>query len=139
MNSVNAYTAGLIDGEGSITLAKYGRFRFPLVSVSSTTLGFLEFLKTQHGGYISKKSRKAKEHHKTGYAWSVQRDKALVVLERVALYLLEPEKKRRADLILSRYKGVTPRNGRYSAEMESAKFEFEKEFFSTNTHVNTVL
>jgi hypothetical protein len=139
MELLDAYTAGLIDGEGSITLPKYKEFRYPMVSVSSTTYGLVSFLKKRYGGCISQKKKKAKSHHKTGYAWAVQRDAALEVLTKVSEYLREPEKKRRAKLILRYYKNLTPRNGKYTEQMRTAKQKFEKKFFSTTTHVNTAL
>lgn len=53
---IYAYTAGIIDGEGTITLTKIhssNEFRYPVVSVSSTTYSFLEYLKLHFGGTIT--------------------------------------------------------------------------------------
>ena len=44
--------------------------------------------------------------------------------------LIIPAKKKRAQLILTKYKLVTPRNGRYSEEMLKAKINFYNEFIS---------
>ncbi len=41
----SAYLAGIIDGEGTITLTKDGEFRYPAVSVASTTIEILEWCK----------------------------------------------------------------------------------------------
>ncbi|MDS1004103.1 hypothetical protein P9J83_11430 [Clostridium sporogenes] len=43
-------------------------------------------------------------------------------------YLIIKTKKKRAQLIIKKYKSVPPRNGKYSNEMIKAKEEFYKEF-----------
>ena len=43
---IYAYTAGIIDGEGTITLTKthsHNEFRYPVLSMTSTTYSFLEY------------------------------------------------------------------------------------------------
>ena len=52
------------------------------------------------------------------------------MLSEISEYLLEPNKKARADLILNKYKEVTPRNGRYSEEKLRQKLQFEEDFFN---------
>ena len=52
---IYAYVAGLIDGEGTITLTKINsnkKFRYPVLSLTSTTYSFLEYLKSNFGGTI---------------------------------------------------------------------------------------
>ena len=44
--------------------------------------------------------------------------------------LIIPSKKKRAELILTKYKLVTSRNGGYSEEMLKAKIDFYNEFIS---------
>ena len=44
--------------------------------------------------------------------------------------LIIPSKKKRAELLLNKYKDLTPRNGRYSDKLLKAKFNFYKEFLS---------
>jgi len=58
------YTAGLIDGEGSICLSiqRKNQNRSPVISVSSTTYEIPLYLKETHGGSISK-HKVYKEHH----------------------------------------------------------------------------
>ena len=53
----------------------------------------------------------------------------------VHYFILTPDliisaKKKRAQLILTKYKLVTPRNGRYSEEMLKAKIDYYNEFIS---------
>lgn len=49
-------------------------------------------------------------------------------LQMIAPYLVISSKKIRAKLILTKYKSITPRNGRYSVELKAAKEEFSKRF-----------
>ena len=124
------YIAGIIDGEGSICLTKQrsNEFRSPTVSVPSTTYEMLEYLKDNVGGCISTKKTYA-EHHKPCWVWAIKTNLAIELLTEVKEYLLVPEKKYRADLIVNEYKSVTPRNGRYNEEKLKAKLDFEKRFF----------
>ncbi len=123
------YTAGLFDGEGTVTLATAnGKFRFPVVSVSSTTHSLLEFLQNSYGGHISK-HKTYKDHHLKSWSWKATHDAALIFLKKVLPYLKEPEKQRRALLLIHDYKKVTRRNGKYSKKQLEEKFAFEQKFF----------
>ena len=125
------YVAGIIDGEGSISLTKLhasDKFRAPYIEVTSTTYAILEKLKELYGGTISKVTKK-EEHWKQAYKWAISYNKVIELLEDVSDYLLEPKKKTRAKLILNEYKLLTPRNGKYSAEGIQKKLDFEKRFF----------
>lgn len=123
------YTAGLFDGEGTVTLATAnGKFRYPVVSVSSTTYSLLEFLQNNYGGHISK-HKTYKAHHMQSWSWKTTHNSALLFLEKILNYLKEPEKQRRALLLTQRYKKVTRRNGRYSKKQQEEKLAFEYQFF----------
>lgn len=131
------YTAGLFDGEGTVTLAtSNGKFRYPVVSVSSTTLCLLEFLQQTYGGYISK-HKTYQDHHKTSWSWKTTYDNALAFLERLLPYLKEPEKRRRAMLLTQQYKNVTLRNGKYSSLQLERKLALEQEFFHPSDSYGT--
>ena len=126
------YIAGIIDGEGSICLTKEhsdSQFRYPNIQVSSTTYEILEYLKTHVGGSISKKTEK-NEKYKQSWKWMIKTNLTIELLEQITDYLLVPEKKYRAELIINEYKNVTPRNGRYSEEKLQKKLDFEKRFFA---------
>ena len=125
-----AYVAGIIDGEGTITLTRQraNEYRSPVVSVSSTTLEILEYLKQHYGGCISK-HKVYQDHHKQAWSWKVERSSSYKILQDIQPYLLCPEKKHRCELILSTYQSVTPRNGRYTEEMKTLKENFEYQFF----------
>lgn len=122
------YLAGIIDGEGSITLAKNKQFRYPMLEVSSTTYQIVEYLKKHFGGVISKKNER-NPNWKQAYIWKIEHRKAISLLEEIVSYLNEPKKKARAQLIIKDYIRLTPRNGRYSEEMKQQKLKFEEEFF----------
>lgn len=128
------YIAGLIDGEGSISLMKdraSSKFRYPCVEMTSTTLPMLEKIKELAGGTIVTQ-KTYKSNYKQSWHYQVRSDKAIALLEEVKDYLLEPKKKYRAELICSTYKSVTPRNGKYSDEMLQKKLKFEEDFFKEN-------
>lgn len=126
-----AYVAGIIDGEGTITLTrlyKNARWKTPIVSVSSTTQEILEFLRGLYGGPIVK-HKTYQPHHKQSWSWRLERRRAIQLCEDILPFLLEPEKRYRAALLVQEYVEVTPRNGHYSQKMCAAKEDFEYRFF----------
>lgn len=125
------YIAGIIDGEGSICLTRnrLNEFRSPSVTVASTTYELIEYLKNKIGGVVSIKA-KEKDNYKQSWIWCIRTNLALELLEEIQNYLLVPEKKYRANLLTSKYKQVTPRNGKYSEEKLKEKLAFEEEFFN---------
>ena len=128
-----AYIAGIIDGEGSIMLQRFhkGDLPAPCVSIASTTIELLEWIKEVSGvGIIKKKKNYNCEKHKDCYSYVVKHDKAIELIKDIYPYLVIEIKKKRAELIIRRYTAVTPRNGRYSEEMMREKEEFYKEFIS---------
>jgi hypothetical protein len=126
------YTAGLIDGEGTITLSKLnsGEFRSPVISISSTSYELLEFLKTNYGGSISK-HKVYKNHHKQSWSWKIVNDRAVELCTNLLPFLLEKSKLKRCKLISKFYKKLTPRNGKYPDELTKKKRQFEQLFFSS--------
>lgn len=130
-NTIIAYAAGLIDGEGTITLTKQGKgkTRSAAVTMSSTTIELLEFMKSHFGGHIIK-LKSTNPNWKQAWHWQISYNRSLEVLELVAPYLLEPRKRQRAELILLKYKAVTPRNGQYTSELLEDRVQFETEFFA---------
>ncbi len=115
-----AYLAGIIDGEGTVTLTKHHKNETPSpdVSVANNNLQLLKWIRSLVGGVIiSKKKRKA--HHNDSYAWSIRHDKAIQLLEQINQYLIV--KKAQADLIIKKYKSVTHRSGQYTPDMFEKK------------------
>jgi hypothetical protein len=74
-----AYIAGLVDGEGSITLSRKHRNenRHLGLTISSTELPMLEFVLAATGvGKITNKAR-SQPHHSHSYAYAVYNRQAL--------------------------------------------------------------
>ena len=132
-NEQKAYIAGIIDGEGSIMLLKFhgNQFPSPCVSISSTTIELLEWMKdvTKIGPIKSKKNYNT-EKHTDSFTYTIKYDDSINLLIEIEPYLVIKNKKIRARLIIKKYKSVTPRNGKYSDEMLKAKEEFYKEFIN---------
>ncbi len=115
-----AYLAGIVDGEGTVTLTRHRKEETPgpRVAVANNNLRLLEWIKSRVGGVIVSK-KKRKPHHSDSYAWYAQQDRALRFLDEIKKYLII--KKPHADLILQKYKSVTHRAGKYTPEMLSKK------------------
>ena len=132
-SSEAAYIAGIIDGEGTVTLTRThrGENRRPIVSISSTELPLLEYVRAVVGaGRITRKAR-ARPYHSPSFAYCLSSRQALSLLRQVSGYL-RTYKSQRAQLLLDHYVRVTPRNGRYSAEQRQEKDAFEARFFAVS-------
>jgi hypothetical protein len=126
-----AYVAGIIDGEGTITLTRThrGENRRPLLSISSTESALLLYVQSVIGaGRITNKAC-SRPHHTPSFTYVISSRQALAVLSQVAQYL-RTYKLSRARLLLDEYASVTPRNGRYSPEQRVARQQFEDRFFA---------
>lgn len=130
-----SYAAGLFDGEGTVTLTrnKANEQRSPTVSLSSTTYELVQFMKDTFGGRIVTLTRTKKQGHKQAWHWQTSYSKAIEVLIQIRPYLREPEKTRRADMIINDYRDVVSKNGKYSQELLDKRLAFETEFFINST------
>ena len=126
----NAYAAGLVDGEGSVMLSrqKKGAMRSPEVTVTSTTLELLDFLRARYGGNIIEKKVYSNRHSRA-WCWRLDYRKAIDFLGKVLPFMREKSKVARAKLLVGDYVRLTPRNGKYSLDARQAKEEFEGRFF----------
>jgi hypothetical protein len=117
-----AYIAGIVDGEGTVTLAKHHKNETPIpfVSVANNNLKLLQWIKHRFGGLIASK-KKYKPQHNDSFVWSVRHDRALSFLKGIVKYLIV--KKPQATLILKKYKTVTHRAGKYTPKMLSDKMK----------------
>ena len=125
------YVAGIIDGEGTITLSrmrKTDQWRTPVVSVSSTTIEILDAMVAVFGGHICK-HKVYKDHHLPSFSWRVEGRKAVDLCTQLKDSLLVPSKRKRASLIATKYLTCTPRNGKYNAATTRKKQQFEDAFF----------
>lgn len=109
------YLAGLIDGEGTITLSRrnLNKHRSLVVTVSNTEISILKYVQEITGvGKITNK-RISKTHHTPSFTYQVANRQALEILGQIFEYL-QSHKAARARLVLKEYLRLTPRNGRYS-------------------------
>jgi hypothetical protein len=116
------YLAGIVDGEGTVTLMRHHKNETPVpcVSVANNNLALLQWIKDRLGGHISSK-KVYNIWHKKSYVWLAKQDRALRILNEIKKYLLV--KKPQADLITEKYKSVTHRAGKYTPEMLKKKME----------------
>jgi hypothetical protein len=128
-----AYIAGLIDGEGTVTLARRHRNdrRQLVVSIANTDHALLRFvLEAVGAGKITRK-RISAAHHTPSYCYSVANRQALALLRAVHPYL-RTYKKTRSRLVLAHYIELTPRNGKYTSELTAKREQFVEEVLSAN-------
>lgn len=129
-----AYIAGIVDGEGTITLSRLHRNeqRRIVVSVSNNEQGLLEYIQRVVGaGRISNK-RTYGEKHAPSFHYQISSRQALDLLRQITPYL-HTYKAVRARLALDNYLAVTPRNGKYTPELLALRDAFEREFFDAST------
>lgn len=122
-----AYIAGLIDGEGTVTLTRKHRNenRQLAISISSTERNLLDHvLRTLGHGKITNKCT-SREHHTPSYTYAVYNQQALNLLREITPWM-KGYKAKRAALILRDYQRLTPRNGKYSNELRQTRREFEQ-------------
>lgn len=115
-----AYLAGIVDGEGTVTLTKHHKHETPTpnVIVANNDLKLLKWIKLKVGGIIVTK-KIYMPHHQKSYAWSIRQDRAIRFLNEIKRYLIV--KKPQADLITTCYKAVTHRAGKYTPQMLNKK------------------
>lgn len=126
-----AYIAGLVDGEGTITLSRehLGERRRLVVSISNTDRRLLEFVLEKVGvGRITAK-RTYSERHTPSFAYKITNRQALELLVQINGYL-RTYRGQRAAIALDRYKALTPRNGKYGVETLRLREEFERELLA---------
>lgn len=127
-----SYIAGIIDGEGSITLTRMheNEYRRPCITIASTDRELLVYIQSLTGGTIINKKNYMPERHKYSFTLNIKKkDTVLSLLEQTSPYLRVDKKRNRAIWILKHYENVTPRNGKYNRELLERKVAFEEAFF----------
>lgn len=127
-----AYIAGLIDGEGTISLSRKhaNDNRQLVVSISSTESTLLRYaLATIGAGRITSK-RTYRTNHAPGFTYVIENRQALALLEQISPYL-RTYKARRAALVLENYVRLTPRNGKYTSVLRREREVFVATFLDT--------
>ena len=76
-----AYSAGIVDGEGTTTLMRHHKNETPIpsVSVADNNLVLLQWIKNRVGGCVNSK-RVYSPRHKKAYVWAAKQDRALHIL-----------------------------------------------------------
>jgi hypothetical protein len=126
-----AYVAGIIDGEGTITLTAThaGENRRLVISVASTERQLLEYLQQIIGvGKITAK-RTYSARHTPSHTYTLTSRQALTLLHQITPHL-RTYKRQRAELLLRNYLIMTPRNGKYSPALRAARTAFEDELLA---------
>lgn len=127
-----AWAAGVMDADGCVTMRppSGGKFRHPYIVVDSTDLEILQELERIFGGrIIPKKTRNPA--HRQQWSWRVFGAKnILVFLVQVVPYMRCPSKVARTRMLLDEYPVVTQRNGQYTAEQRTAKYDMEDRFMA---------
>jgi hypothetical protein len=121
-----AYVAGLVDADGTVTLARkhHNENRHPAISISNTDRELLESVLQAIGADKITSKRTSNKHHAPSFTYAVYNRQALRLLERIQPFL-RTYKRKRAELILQDYLLLTPRNGRYTDESLTARKAFE--------------
>ena len=126
-----AYIAGLIDGEGTVTLCRKHRNENHqlAISISNTEIELLDYVFEAIGAGKITRKRTAKQHHTPSYCYAIYNRQALALLRQV-LPFLKTYKLKRAQLILEKYLVLTPRNGKYTSSMQQKRDEFVESVFA---------
>ena len=127
-----AYLAGIIDGEGTITLTRRNIYknRLLVLTISNNELPLLEYIVKITGvGKITRKNIRS-ENHSLGYTYQTASRQALDLIRSIYPFL-RTYKKRRAALVLKHYLKLTPRNGKYSPTLLRKREKFAEKFLAT--------
>jgi hypothetical protein len=122
-----AYLAGLIDGEGTITLSRMhaNENRRLVVSISNNDISLLRYVKAMVGAGKTTAKKTYSERHARSFTYQISSRQALEVLRQVAGYL-KTYKAERAKIALRDYLRLTPRNGRYKPGVAASRTDFER-------------
>jgi hypothetical protein len=124
---VAAYIAGLVDGEGTITLTRLHAHenRRLVVSIANTELQLLDFVLDRVGAGKITRKKTVSDRHTPSYFYAITSRQALSLLRQILPYL-RSYKRHRADLAIKQYQALTPRNGKYSDSLLSERKAFEQ-------------
>lgn len=133
-----AYIAGVIDGEGTISLSRRhrGEYRQLVISISSTEPQLLRYVHTAIGAGRITNKRASRINHTPSVTYVIDNRQALALLEQIAPYL-RTYKAQRAELILNDYVRLTPRNGKYSPAQLGEREIFIQRFLCLNPRRQT--
>jgi O-phosphoseryl-tRNA(Cys) synthetase len=135
-----AYLAGVIDGEGTISLTRKhrGEHRQLMVSISNTEQPLLKYVKKIIGAGRITNKRTYQINHTPSVTYAISNRQALDVLEQVRPYL-KTYKAKRAQLILRSYIRLTPRNGKYTQALLKERDIFIEKFLRLNPRQQSLI
>ena len=124
-----AYIAGLVDGEGTVTLTRLHAHenRRIVVSIANTEIAILRFVHDEIGAGKITRKRTISVKHTPSFCYALTSRQALELLAQIVDHL-RSYKRRRAEFALAHYLSVTPRNGKYDQAMREARESFESQF-----------
>ena len=112
------YVAGIVDGEGCISVAKRGPYITPTVQVANTDIGLLEIFYNQFGGNIDR-NRESRPNRKPCHCWRLAGRAAKTFVQQIRPWLLI--KGPQANIIC----GLIER--RPGERMDSADFKYNED------------
>jgi hypothetical protein len=123
-----AYLAGLIDGEGTVTLTRQHRNegRRLEVCISNNELEILRSARDCIGAGRITTKRSYNERHAASFTYHVSSRQALDLLAQIAPFM-KSYQALRARLALDHYVRLTPRNGKYRPEIRRQREHFERQ------------
>jgi len=95
------------------------------VSISNNDSALLQFVRTAIGAGRITTKRTYCERHAPSFAYQISSRQALDLLRQLIPYL-KTYRAKRANLALSEYLRLTPRNGRYRPAVSASRREFER-------------
>jgi len=130
---VAAYIAGLVDGEGTVTLTRIHakENRRIVVSIANTEHQILRFAIDQVGAGKITRKKTTSDRHTPSFCYAITSRQALALLRQLAPHL-QSYKRQRAELALRCYDLLTPRNGKYTRNQLADRLNFERELMSLN-------
>lgn len=126
------WLAGFMDGEGTVTLSKYGKgqLRCPILSATSTDLELLEEVKRIAGGTVASVKMHG-QMRKPAWIWKKSgASKIISLLRELEPVMRCPNKKLRAELLIEHWSEVVHPGGRYTVETLAKRVEFETTFLA---------
>ncbi len=124
-----AYIAGIIDGEGSITLDPNGKFRRPSVQVTSTDLELIFYLNQICGVGIIHKNKVKSDKHNQSWTWFVRSKAACQLLQQIEKYMVIKKKHERAKMLAYVYPVIVKPNGYYNDQELLTRLKFQEDFY----------
>ena len=133
-----AYIAGLVDGEGTITLSRRHAAdkRQLVISISSTERAVLDFVIQRIGAGKITTKKTAKAHHTPAFAYAISNRQALSLLLQIEPFL-RSYKRQRAALVRVNYVRLIPRNGKYTRATLAERQRFETQTLALRANSTT--